>query len=135
MIILSLDYGEKRIGVAIGNSEIKTSTPINSVKNRDKTSLISAIKKIIHDYEVSLIVLGYPLHMDGSESPISKKVKKFKNLIITETGLEVKLVDERLTSFEAAELLKGSRGDIRKSKDLIDSVSAHIILSEYLETI
>lgn len=135
MIILSLDYGEKRIGVAIGNSELKTSTPVKPVKNTDKKSLLANLKEIIDEYEVTFVVMGFPLNMDGSESLMSKRVNKFKNLIKTETGLEVKLIDERLTSFEAKEMLKTSRGDIRKSKDLIDSVSAHIILTEYLETI
>ena len=134
MIILSLDYGEKRIGVAIGNSELRTSTPINPVKNTNKESLIAKLKEIIYDYEVTFVVLGYPLNMNGSESLMSKKVNKFKNLITLATGLEVKLIDERLTSFEAEEMLKNSRGDIRKSKNLIDSVSAHIILTEYMET-
>ncbi len=135
MIILSLDYGEKRIGVAIGNSELRTSTPINPVKNTNKESLIAKLKEIIYDYEVTFVVLGYPLNMNGSESLMSKKVNKFKNLITLATGLEVKLIDERLTSFEAEEMLKNSRGDIRKSKNLIDSVSAHIILTEYMDTI
>jgi len=135
MIILSLDYGEKNIGVAIGNSELRTSTPINPVKNNNKGSLSVKLKEIINEYEVVLVVLGYPLNMDGSESIMSKKVNKFKNFITGETGLEVKLIDERLTSFEAGEMLKNSRGDIRKSKNLIDSISAHIILIEYMETL
>ncbi len=135
MVILSLDYGVKRIGVAIGNSELRTSTPINPVKNNNKESLMAKLKEIIYEYEVTFVVLGYPLNMNGSESLMSKKVNKFKNLLITATGLEVKLIDERLTSFEAEEMLKNSRGDIRKSKNLIDSVSAHIILTEYMETI
>ncbi len=135
MIILSLDYGEKRIGVAIGNSELKTSTPINPVNNKNKELLLTKIKEIIYEYEITFIVLGYPLHMDGTKSIMSEKVIKFKNLLASKTGLEVKLIDERLTSFEAEEMLKNSRGDIRKSKNLIDSVSAHIILTEFMETI
>lgn len=135
MVILSLDYGEKRIGVAVGNSELKTSTPINPVKNINKESLLVKLKEIINEYEVAFVVLGYPLNMDGSESLMSKRVIKFKNLITNATGLEVKLVDERLTSFEAEEMLKSSRGDIRKSKIHIDSISAHIILTEYMETL
>ncbi len=135
MVIMALDYGEKRIGVAVGNSELKTSTPVKSLKNISKELIISEIKSLIDDYEISLIVIGYPLNMDDSESLMSKRVKKFKNLIVRETGLDVKLIDERLTSFEAEEMLKSSRGDIRKSKDFIDSISAHIILTEYLETI
>ena len=135
MVILALDYGEKRIGVAVGNSELKTSTPVKPLKNISKELLIFEIKKLIDDYEISLVVIGYPLHMDGSESPMSKKTKKFRKLIVSETGLETKLIDERLTSFEAEEMLKDSRGDIRKSKKFIDSVSAHIILTEFMETI
>ncbi|MEN8222347.1 MAG: Holliday junction resolvase RuvX [Acidobacteriota bacterium] len=135
MVILALDYGEKRIGAAVGNSELKTSTPVRPLKNSGKELLIPELKKLIDVYEISLVVIGYPLHMDGSESLMSKKVKKFRNLVSKETGLDIKLIDERLTSFEAEEMLKNSRGDIRKSKDLIDSVSAHIILTEYLETI
>jgi len=135
MVILALDYGEKRIGAAVGNSDLRISTPVRPLKNEGKISIITDIKKIIDEYEISLVVLGYPLNMDGSESLMSRKVKKFKNLISKETGLDVKLIDERLTSFEAEEMLKDSGGGIRKNKKLIDSVSAHIILTEYMETI
>ena len=135
MVILSLDYGEKRIGAAIGNTVTKTSSPVSPFLNRDKISNLNSIMELVRDYDVSRIVIGYPLNMDGTESLMSGKVKKFKNYISAHTGLEVLLVDERLTSFEAGEMLKDSRGDIRKSKGLIDSVSAHIILTDYLETI
>ena len=135
MAILALDYGEKRIGIAVGNPGLKLSTPLKSLKNDGKISLIHDLKKLIDEYEISLIILGYPLHMNGTESIMSKKIKKISAYISAETGLDVKLMDERLTSFEAGEMLKDARGDIRKSKELIDSVSAHIILKEYMETI
>ncbi len=134
MIVLALDYGEKRIGMAIGNTLLKTSTPIKSLIY-GKNSPIPKINEVINDYEVVLLILGYPLNMDGTESPFSGKVKKFGKLLARETGLEVKLVDERLTSFEAEEMLKSIENDYKKRKKSIDSVSAHIILSEYLETL
>jgi len=135
MVILALDFGEKRIGAAVGNSELKTSTPVQPLKNRNPEELFTGLKNIIDEYEISLVVIGYPLNMDGSESPISRRVKKFRNRVAHETGLPTELMDERLTSFEAEEMLKETVGDIRKNKRLIDSVSAHLILKEYLEKI
>jgi len=133
MNILALDYGEKRVGVAIGNSISKTSTPIKSIVNKDRTSLVSNIKKIIQEYEIQFILIGYPLNMNNTESSLSRKVIKFKNKIKVEAGLEIKLIDERLTSFEAEEMLKEIHSDYRKRKEFIDSLSAHILLTDYLE--
>jgi len=135
MVILALDYGEKRIGAAVGNSELKTSTPVPPLKNSSRDEMIRQLKKMVDEYEISLIVIGYPLNMDGSESLITRKVQKFRNRVAHETGLPTEFLDERLTSFEAGEMLKETVGDIRKKKELIDSVSAQIILNEYLEKI
>lgn len=133
MVILALDFGEKRIGAAVGNSKLKTSTPVQPLKNNSRDELDRQLKKIVDEYEISLIVIGYPLNMDGSESPITRKVQKFRNRVAHVTRLPTEFLDERLTSFEAEEMLKETVGDIRKNKGLIDSVSAHIILKEYLE--
>ncbi len=133
MNILALDYGEKRVGLAVGNSTLKTSTPIKSIMNKDRTSLLTDLKKIIFEYEIKIILIGHPINMNDTKSPLSKKVVKFMNKIKAETGLETKLVDERLTSFESEEMLKDIHTDYKKRKKFIDSLSAHILLTDYLE--
>jgi putative Holliday junction resolvase len=134
MNIIAFDYGEKRIGVAVGNTELKTSTPLSAIKRTPKESLMPVIRRIIDEYEAGLIILGLPLNMDGTESLMSRRVGNFRKLIVKETGLEVVLMDERLTSFEAEQRMGGHIRDLKKYKERIDSVSAQIILSEYLET-
>ena len=135
MNIIAFDYGDRRIGVAIGNSELKTSIPLKAIKRTAKDSLLKEIRNIIDEYEAGLIILGYPLNMDGTESLMSRRVRNFMTHLRSGTGLDVVLVDERLTSFEAEEMMKGSIQDFSRNKEKIDSVSAQIILSEYLENI
>jgi putative Holliday junction resolvase len=69
--------------------------------------------------------------MDGSRGPIATRVDEFKSLLQKETGIEVQLIDERLTSFEAEELLKPIIGNVRKRKKMIDSTAALIMLKNY----
>jgi len=133
MKILSIDYGEKRVGFAVGDSSIKSSTPLPAAIIKGNEDLIQIVNNLISDYGIDKIVLGNPVNMDGSQSAFAGKVNKIAGRLRSETGLEVILTDERLSSFEAEEILSKISLSFKKKKELIDSVSAHVILKRYLE--
>ncbi len=133
MKILSIDYGEKRVGFAVGDSSIKSSTPLPAAIIKGNEDLIRIVNNLISDYGIDKIVLGNPVNMDGSQSAFAGKVNKIAGRLRSETGLEVILTDERLSSFEAEEILSKISLSFKKKKELIDSVSAHVILKRYLE--
>jgi putative Holliday junction resolvase len=133
MRILSIDYGEKRMGFAVGNSAIKNVFPLNPWQRKKPEHDIEHIKKILSEFEIDKIIIGYPLNMNGSESPMSKKVEAFRKFLKKHTRTDIELVDERLTSFEAEEMLKPIVIGFEKRKKMLDSAAAWIILKNYLE--
>ena len=106
MQIIAFDYGEKKIGVAVGQTSTNTSSPLQIIFNKDnKTNWIS-ISSLLDEWKPDLILLGKPLNMDGSDSEIMKKVNKFYKELKSIYDADIEFVDERLTTFEAREILK-----------------------------
>ena len=131
--ILSFDFGEKRIGVAIGNNITKTSHPLSTIDTPVNTKRFVAIEKLISQWSPILIVIGFPLNEDGSSSRLTVLVKKFASKIKNKFGIKISLIDERLTSIEAEILLKETDANVKKRKSVIDQVAAQIILTSYFE--
>ena len=131
--ILSFDFGEKRIGVAIGNNITKTSHPLSTIDTPVNTKRFIAIEKLISQWSPILIVIGFPLNEDGSSSRLTVLVKKFASKIKNKFGIKISLIDERLTSIEAEILLKETDANVKKRKSVIDQVAAQIILTSYFE--
>ncbi len=133
MKILGVDYGSKKIGLALGDENLKLVIPIKSIPNDG--SVYSKILDLLKEYRVSKIVIGLPLTLRGNEGQRAKEVREFANKLksfLTE-GVEIVFWDERFTTEEAYRYLEGYSW--RKKKDYKDSISAFIILSEYLETL
>ncbi len=130
---LGIDFGERRIGLAITDELLIMAKPYRVIDVK-KENPISAIKKIVRENNVCLIVIGNPLHLSGDESELSLKVKEFKrHLESMIEGIEIVLYDERFTS-RMAERMLASRGiDLRKSREQIDIYAATFLLEEYLE--
>lgn len=124
VLMLGIDYGLKRIGLAIGDTELKIIKPLRIISNDKNT--IDTLKEIIHSYNVRLIVLGYPLTLSGKEGQRARKVKKFYELLKKEIPIDITLFDERYSTMEAKELSKEKH---------IDHISAYIILRDYVETL
>jgi putative Holliday junction resolvase len=122
-IYLGVDWGEVRIGLALGNSEIKIAEPFRTV------SSIKDILDIIKDEEIDEIVIGKPFKMINSEFKISEEFLGFNNELKQKTKLSVHEIDERLTS-QAADKLVGSK----KTKAGRDEIAAMLILQQYLDT-
>ncbi len=137
MKILAIDFGLKRIGFAVGNTMIKTATPIEQLDRKNLEFDLEFILRIIDEYDIRHIIMGHPLNMDGTVGKIAVAVENFGNYLKKRIPqeIEVELVDERLSSFEAEELLKPIQGDYRKRKKVLDSVSAMMMLKNYLEKI
>ena len=127
MQIIAFDYGEKKIGVAVGQTSTNTSSPLKIIFNKDnKTNWIS-ISSLLDEWKPDLILLGKPLNMDGSESEIMKKVEKFYKELKSIYDADIEFVDERLTTFEAREILKNEK------QDNVDAHAAKILIDNWLD--
>lgn len=133
---LGLDYGSKTVGVAVSDPFGWTAQGLETIKRKDETNLketMARLKDIIKEYDAKKIVLGNPLHMNNDEGERVKKNMYFKNKLEKETGLEVVLWDERLSTVAAERVL--NEGGVKKQdqKQFIDKIAASIILQNYLE--
>ena len=127
MQIIAFDYGEKKIGVAVGQTSTNTSSPLKIIFNKDnKTNWIS-ISSLLNEWKPGLILVGKPLNMDGSDSEIMKKVDKFYKELKSIYDADIEFVDERLTTFEAREILKDEK------HDNVDAHAAKILIDNWFD--
>lgn len=132
MKIMGIDYGDARTGIAISDllCSIVGSTTVIHSRNADKT--IAEIKKLIADNQVGEIVMGLPRNMNGTEGPRAELCRAFAARLEEETGLPVKLWDERRTTVEAHNILSAHNYHGKKRKNTVDAVAAGLILEGYL---
>lgn len=137
MKLLAIDFGLKRMGFALGNTHINTAVPIEPITRKDSKQAIEYIKNLVTEYDITGILLGYPLNMDGTKSDITEHVEHFARRLKKgiDPDIAVEFVDERLSSFEAEEELKAVKPDYKKRKKVLDSISALVILRRFMETI
>ncbi|MGD0388102.1 MAG: Holliday junction resolvase RuvX [Tepidisphaeraceae bacterium] len=138
MRTLAIDYGERRIGVALSDAGGKLATPYDVLQAASVSQAISQILRIIDAEGVERIVVGLPLNMDGSSGPAAKKAVKFGRSLSSRSGREVIFVDERLSSFQAEQQIsarrRGGERITRKSKkQRLDAVAAAVFLQEFLD--
>jgi putative Holliday junction resolvase len=124
MKILGIDYGEKRIGLAVSDESQTFSRELTILSPKE---FWISLKKIISDNEIGGIVIGWPLNMSGGVTDKTKEVESFKIRIETVTDLPVELTDERLSS-QMAQSISGSKINL-------DSLAAQILLQNYLDKI
>ncbi len=132
MNILGIDWGEKRIGLAFSDA-LNVAVPIGPAVQKKIKQRLGYIESIISERSIELIVIGYPLNMDGSIGFKAEEVDQFIKVIEKRFRLPVKRFDERLTSHIAQESLKEKKKKIDRRSGLIDSNAACIILQDYLE--
>jgi putative holliday junction resolvase len=120
--ILAFDYGTKRIGVAIGNSETRLASPIKTIQNKNIDETFKQIQQLIQEWEVTLFVVGRPTHPDGAEHEMTQRATRFGNQLHGRLHLPVHWIDERYTSAVVDDL----EGDI-------DSQAAVLILEQYFQ--
>ena len=131
--ILSFDFGEKRIGVAIGNSITKSSHPLETINTPKNTERYKLIELLLKTWEPVKLVIGYPLNEDGTLSKMSLLAKKFGIKLGNKYNIPIVMIDERFTSSEADLELKKFEKNFKKRKVVIDQVAAMIILDSFFQ--
>ena len=131
MKVLAIDYGTRRVGLAIGDENLRIVSPKGVIKTE---KALEEIKAIVKTSNVGKIVLGFPLTPSGKEGQRAKLVKKFYEELKRELpDIEIILWDERWTTQEALRRLEGMSS--RKKKQLKDTIAAMVILEEYFDSI
>lgn len=135
MSVMGLDYGRITVGVAVTDALNMTVLPVETIVRRDENKLrrtCARIEELIRERGVTELVLGCPYNMDGTEGERVEKTREFAAMLKRRTGLPVHMVDERLTTVEADEILADSGIERSRRKEYIDQVAAVLILEDYL---
>ena len=132
MVILSVDYGDVRTGVAVCDKSELLASPVCVITERRAERLAEKIAALAAQYRAEEIALGLPKNMDGSEGFRAEACRAFSELLQQATGLPVTLRDERLTTVSAHHYLNATDTRGKKRKETVDAVSAVIILEDYL---
>ena len=131
--ILGRDYGKVRTGFAVSDLLGLTASGIGTFKASGDRVLIEHICELVKEYGISEIVLGNPINMNGSRGDSSSKVQYLAGLIEKDTGVPVILFDERCTTMLAHQILNATDTRGAKRKNVVDTLSAQIILQNYLD--
>ena len=131
--ILSFDFGEKRVGVAIGNNITNNVHPLETIEASKKIDRYNKIESLLETWKPIQLIIGYPLNVDGSKSRMSLLAKKFGDKLKNKFNIPVHFVDERYSSSEAELRLKALEKNLKNRKHIIDQVAAMIILDSFFE--
>jgi putative Holliday junction resolvase len=135
MRTLGLDFGERRIGVAVTDPTGVLAQPLATIDrgHRGDEAHLRRISEIVTEYQVSRIVVGLPLHLDGRHGPEAEAARAFGESVQECTGIPVDFLDERWTSIEARRALGEVGGSRRRKQSRVDPVAAAILLRTYIE--
>ena len=132
MRTLSLDIGKKKIGVAVSDALGITAQGLETIVRKNKKVDLESIKAVVQKMNVSKIVAGLPLNMDGSEGAMAKEVYAFADELKKEIAVPVDFWDERLSTLEAERVLLKADVSRKKRKKVDDKIAAQLILQGYL---
>lgn len=143
-VILAIDYGKKRLGLALSDEFCVTSRPYATWKRINRRRDLARLRELVREAKIRRIVVGLPLHLDGTPSEMSEETRSFAARVEKALGLPVEMMDERLSSWEARETLSAERSGKRtrrgssrrsetKEKSPLDEIAAAIILRDYLD--
>lgn len=134
MKVLALDIGEKRVGVAWGDTDTRIALPICVIEASDALSNSARFQSIIEDHRPELLVVGLPISLDGQENYQAEQVKQVAERIAETLCVPLVYQDERLTSTEAKRYLRKAGCTEREMRGKIDMLAASIILQAYLDS-
>ena len=129
--VLAFDFGTKRIGVAVGDFETRLAHPLAAIAAVENRARFAAIGQLVAEWRPVRLVVGVPVHADGTEHPVGRLALRFAQRLHGRFGLRAELVDERLTSREAEGLLRAAGARGARLKAGLDSVAAQRILESY----
>ena len=130
---LGIDYGEKRVGIAISDPTKIIAQPLMTIQYNSEKELLQKIQKLIEEKEIELIVVGLPLTLKGIDSNKTRTVRKFTEKLKTISQLPVEFMDERFTSIQAQRVLRDMGKKPSKQKAKIDQLAAQSILQTFLD--
>ena len=133
--VLAFDFGERRIGIAVGEHLINNANPLMTIDNESNEVRFAAITQLINEWQPKLLVVGLPLSLDGSETEVTQLCKKFARRLNGRFNLPVIMIDERYSSTEASQLLNDSGIKGRAQKAMLDQVAAQTILRSYFDSL
>ena len=131
--ILAIDYGRKRIGLALSDELRLTAQPLGTLLRTNRQADLRRLRETCRSHAVSRIIVGHPLHITGEAGEMADESARFATRLRKELGLEVELVDERLTSWEARQMRPATRGDEGRKRQPVDDLAAAVLLRDYLE--
>src|SRR6266446_7995873 len=135
MVIAGIDFGNRRIGLAVSNPDQLSAYPVETIeRSRSLAADLATLRVRLTALEVRRIVVGLPLNMDGTVGPQARAAQVFARRLEEATGIPVELCDERLSSFEAEERLRGIPVRRNRRKLAIDAVAASVILETWLRS-
>lgn len=133
MKIMAVDYGDARTGIAVCDRTEFLASPVGTIEERKFDVLVQKVAYMAKQYEVEEIVVGLPLNMNGSKGPRAEICETFANTLNEMTDIPVNMWDERSTTVQAHNYLNATNTRGKKRKEIVDTVSATIILEAYLE--
>ena len=133
--VLAFDFGEKRIGVAVGESLLRQAHPLTVIHGEGNDARFAAIAALINEWQPVSLVVGLPLSLDGSPHAMTARCTRFANQLRGRFGLSVAFADERLSSVEAEERLRASGHSARSARTHVDAVAAQLILQCHFDHI
>jgi putative Holliday junction resolvase len=128
-VVVAVDFGEKRIGLATSDASGQLATPRITLQRRSDSVAIAALARFCREEESDLVVFGIPRSPEGVESPFAARIRSFASRFARETGISVRFHEETLTSDEAARRLPR-----RASRKDLDRVAAAVLLEDYLQS-
>jgi putative Holliday junction resolvase len=131
--VLGLDVGSKTIGMAISDPLGFTAQGLQTIRRKNKRFDFEQLARVVHEYQVAEIVVGYPLRLSGVEGTQSEKMQHFAEELRKKFGLPVHLWDERLTSSQANRILREAELSIKKRGEAVDRMAAVLILQSWME--
>ena len=131
--VLGLDYGARRIGLAVSDPEGEFAFPAGVLERQGLEKDLEALRAFARERGATRIVMGLPLHMDGHRGPEAEAVRAFSEALAEATGLPVELLDERWTTREAERALRETEPRGRRRRQKLDAAAAAILLRTWLE--
>ena len=132
--ILALDFGEKRIGVAVSDGLNITAQSVGVIERKGIKNDIKKIQGLAQEYKAEKLIVGLPLNMNGTEGKSANLAIDFANELKKEIGINVEMVDERLTTAQGERMFLDADLSRKKRKKNIDKIAAQLILQNYLDS-
>ena len=131
--VLGIDYGERRVGLAISDPLRVLATPLETIEVQSDKQTLRAIEAVCQRAEITELVLGFPINMDGTHGLMAEKVKTFADQLDARLRLPVHLQDERMSSAEAQRVLLAADVSRQGRKKVVDKLAAQLILQSWLD--